>query len=101
MADLLHFELVSPEKLLRSDEVFVVVVPGAEGDFSVLAGHAPFMSTIRPGAILVYPTGLNDTPERVFIDGGFPRDGPNWAGFEGIPAASTAISLRVDGIHDV
>ena len=77
MADLLHFELVSPEKLLRSDEVFMVVVPGAEGDFGVLAGHAPFMSTIRPGAILVYPNGLNDTPERVFIDGGFAEVGAN------------------------
>ncbi|MGL4543558.1 MAG: ATP synthase F1 subunit epsilon [Polymorphobacter sp.] len=75
MADLLHFELVSPEKLLRSGSVFMVVVPGAEGDFGVLAGHAPFMSTIRPGAIQVYATGMADTPERIFIDGGFAEVG--------------------------
>lgn len=71
MHDLVHFELVSPERLLRSAEVFMVVVPGSEGDFGVLPGHAPLMSTIRPGTIAVYPTGMNDVPERIFIDGGF------------------------------
>ena len=71
MAANLHFELVSPEKLLRSAEVFMVVVPGTEGDFGVLVGHAPFMSTIRPGTIAVYPNGMSDVPERIFIDGGF------------------------------
>ena len=71
MADLFHFELVSPERLLRSDEVYMVVVPGSEGDFGVLPGHAPLMSTIRPGAIAVYPTSMNDVPERIFVDGGF------------------------------
>jgi len=75
MADLLHFELVSPEKLLRSGDVFMVVVPGTEGDFGVLPGHAPLVSTIRPGAIEVYPTGMNDRPERIFIDGGFAEVG--------------------------
>jgi F-type H+-transporting ATPase subunit epsilon len=75
MADTLHFELVSPEKLLRSAEVYMVVVPGAEGDFGVLTGHAPFMSTIRPGAIQVYATSMNDVPERIFIDGGFAEVG--------------------------
>ena len=71
MADLFHFELVSPERLLRSGEVYMVVVPGSEGDFGVLPGHAPLMSTIRPGAIAVYPTGMNDVPERIFVQGGF------------------------------
>ncbi|QXQ05890.1 F0F1 ATP synthase subunit epsilon [Sphingosinicellaceae bacterium] len=71
MADLFHFELVSPERLLRSGEVYMVVVPGSEGDFGVLPGHAPLMSTIRPGAIAVYPTSMNDVPERIFVDGGF------------------------------
>ncbi|MBB4631729.1 F0F1 ATP synthase subunit epsilon [Sphingosinicella soli] len=69
MADL-HFELVSPERLLRSGDVHMVVVPGTEGDFGVLAGHAPFMSTIRPGAIDVYETA-NGPATRIFIDGGF------------------------------
>ena len=41
----LHFELVTPEKLVRSEEVYQVVVPGTDGDFGVLEGHAPFMST--------------------------------------------------------
>lgn len=77
MADLLHFELVSPEKLLRSGEVFMVVVPGTEGDFGVLVGHAPLVSTIRPGAIQVFATGMSDTPERIFIDGGFAEVGPD------------------------
>lgn len=70
MADKLHFELVSPERLLRSGEVHMVVVPGTDGDFGVLVGHAPFMSTIRPGAIQVY-ADAGSTPERIFIEGGF------------------------------
>ena len=71
MADLVHFELVSPERLLVSRDVYMVVVPGTEGDFGVLPGHAPLMSTIRPGAIAIYPASMNDVPERIFIDGGF------------------------------
>ncbi len=77
MAEMLHFELVSPEKLLRSGEVYMVVVPGTEGDFGVLPGHAPMVSTIRPGAIQVFPTSINDTPERILIDGGFAEVGPD------------------------
>ena len=77
MADLLHFELVSPEKLLRSGEVFMVVVPGTEGDFGVLPGHAPLVSTIRPGAIEVFAASMSDVPERIFIDGGFAEVGAN------------------------
>ena len=76
MPDTLHFELVSPEKLLRSGEVHMVVVPGSEGDFGVLPGHAPLVSTIRPGAIQIFPTSMNDVPERIFIDGGFAEVGP-------------------------
>ncbi len=71
MAELVHFELVSPERLLVSRDVYMVVVPGSEGDFGVLPGHAPLMSTIRPGSIAIYPTSMNDVPERIFIDGGF------------------------------
>ena len=70
MADKLHFNLVSPERNLRSGEVHMVVVPGSEGDFGVLAGHAPFMSTIRPGAIQVFAEA-DAAPARIFIDGGF------------------------------
>jgi F-type H+-transporting ATPase subunit epsilon len=70
MAALLRFELVTPEKLLRSGEVHMVVVPGTEGDFGVLAGHAPFMSTIREGEIAIYAAD-SAVPERVAISGGF------------------------------
>jgi len=65
----LHFELVSPERLVRSGPVHMVVVPGAEGDFGVLAGHAPMMSTIRPGEIAIYAQA-GAAPERIRIQGG-------------------------------
>ena len=71
MAELLNFELVSPERLLSSGKVAMVVVPGVEGDFGVLPGHAPMMSTIRPGAIAIYENDSNTVTRRVFIDGGF------------------------------
>ena len=55
MADL-HFELVTPEKLVRSDDVHMVVVPGVEGEFGVMAGHAPFMTTLKDGDLKIYRT---------------------------------------------
>ncbi|KQU62002.1 MULTISPECIES: ATP synthase F1 subunit epsilon [Sphingomonas] len=67
---MLHFELVTPEKLLRSEEVHMVVVPGTEGDFGVLEGHAPFMSTVRDGIISIYRS-QGGTPETVAIKSGF------------------------------
>ena len=67
---MLHFELVTPEKLLRSEDVYMVVVPGTEGDFGVLEGHAPLMSTVRDGALSVYRTE-GGQPETIAIQGGF------------------------------
>jgi F-type H+-transporting ATPase subunit epsilon len=67
----LHFELVTPERLVRSEDVYMVVVPGSEGEFGVLAGHAPYMSTLRNGDIAIYRTGMGDTPERIAVEGGF------------------------------
>jgi F-type H+-transporting ATPase subunit epsilon len=67
----LHFELVTPERLVRSEEVHMVVVPGSEGEFGVLEGHAPFMSTIRNGELQIYRTGMSGEPERIAIEGGF------------------------------
>jgi F-type H+-transporting ATPase subunit epsilon len=64
----LHFELVSPERLVFSGEVDQVDVPGAEGDFGVLAGHAPFVTTLRPGILTVF-TGGN--AQRIVVLGGF------------------------------
>ncbi|HEV2078628.1 MAG TPA: ATP synthase F1 subunit epsilon [Allosphingosinicella sp.] len=66
----LRFELVTPEKLIRSEEVHMVVVPGSEGEFGVLEGHAPFMSTIRNGELAIYCTSGGE-PERIAIEGGF------------------------------
>lgn len=67
---MLHFELVTPAKLLRSEDVFMVVVPGTEGDFGVLEGHAPLMSTVRDGTLEVYRTEKGE-PETIAIQGGF------------------------------
>ena len=69
MADKVEFELVSPEKLLTSQPVDMVVVPGSEGDFGVLAGHSPMISTVRPGVIDVYEG--DRIVDRVFVAGGF------------------------------
>jgi F-type H+-transporting ATPase subunit epsilon len=69
MADKVEFELVSPERLLLSRAVEMVVVPGAEGDFGVLPGHAPLISTVRPGVIEVYDDGK--VSDRIFVAGGF------------------------------
>ncbi len=64
----LRFDLVSPERQLRSEAVEMVVVPGTEGDFGVLAGHVPIISTIRPGVIEVHKG--TSAPDRIFISGG-------------------------------
>jgi F-type H+-transporting ATPase subunit epsilon len=66
----LHFELVTPEKLVLSEEVHMVVVPGTEGEFGVLEGHAPFMSTVKDGALRVY-TAANAEPRTIMVEGGF------------------------------
>src|SRR5712664_3819759 len=68
MPDRLEFELVTPERLLFSEAVEMVVVPGTEGNFGVLPGHAPLISTIRPGTIDIYEGGA--ITERIFIVGG-------------------------------
>jgi F-type H+-transporting ATPase subunit epsilon len=67
---MLHFELVTPERLVRSEEVYMVVVPGTEGDFGVLEMHAPFMSTMRDGELSIYKTE-GGQPETIAIRGGF------------------------------
>ena len=66
----LHFELVTPTKLVRSEEVYMVVVPGTEGDFGVLEHHAPVMSTMRDGPMLVFKAE-GAAPETLQIQGGF------------------------------
>ena len=68
-ADKVEFELVSPERLLLSEQVDMVVVPGAEGDFGVLPRHAPLISTLRPGIIRVFEG--REVKKRIFVAGGF------------------------------
>ena len=70
----LHFELVTPARLVRSEDVYMVVVPGTEGEFGVLEGHAPVMSTIRDVAGKIYATE-GATPETIEVRGGFAEVG--------------------------
>ncbi len=69
MTDKVAFELVSPERLLVADDVDMVVVPGSEGDFGVLFGHAPLISSVRPGVVEIHDE--DKAPERIFVAGGF------------------------------
>src|SRR5579872_6351776 len=68
------FELVSPERLLFVGEVTQVDVPGEEGDFGVLAGHAPYVATLKPGVLTVYK---DNGPLRIVVGGGFAEAGPS------------------------
>ena len=69
-----HFELVSPDKVSFSGEVDQVDVPGSEGDFGVLAGHAPLIALIRPGIMTVYASGEQT---KLAVLGGFAEVGPD------------------------
>jgi F-type H+-transporting ATPase subunit epsilon len=69
MADKVQFEVVTPTKLLRSEEADMVVVPGADGDFGVLPNHAPVLSSVRPGTVDIHEDGK--VRDRLFVRGGF------------------------------
>ncbi len=75
MADTFKFELVSPEKLLMSEDVQSVLVPGVEGEFTVFAHHAPVLSTMRAGLLDVKMADGSD--KRIFIRGGFAEVQPD------------------------
>src|SRR3954452_4187190 len=66
----LHFELVTPDKLVMSDDVYMVVVPGTEGESGIMADHAPYMTTLRNGEVAVYRS-QGAQPERISVTGGF------------------------------
>ncbi len=68
MPDAFHFDLVSPERMVFSGDVEQVDVPGAEGDFGVLAHHAPLIAMIKPGILTVFGAG---EPQRIVVVGGF------------------------------
>jgi len=88
MAQSLKFELVSPERLLRSGDMREVLVPGSEGDFVVMPNHAPVLTTLKPGVIAYKDE--EGTEERVFVRGGFAE-----VGSEGlIILAETAIPME-------
>ena len=87
MADTFKFELVSPERLLVSAEVEQVLVPGSEGDFTMLARHAPLLTSLRPGLLEIVASGAER--RRYFVRGGFAEVGP-----QGLTVlAETAIDL--------
>ena len=69
MADTIAFELVSPDRLLISEDVEMVVIPGTEGDFGVLVEHQPMISSVRPGILEVHKEGAE--LRRIFVNGGF------------------------------
>ena len=74
MADL-HFELVTPERLVMSEDVYMVVVPGTEGQSGIMAGHAPYMTVLLDGEeVAVYRTA-GASPERITVNGGFAEVG--------------------------
>jgi F-type H+-transporting ATPase subunit epsilon len=73
MADL-HFELVSPSRLLFSGNVASVTIPGTEGDMGILPGHAPVLSTLRPGVVTI--TRESGAAEKIFVRGGFAEVNP-------------------------
>jgi F-type H+-transporting ATPase subunit epsilon len=83
-----HLDLVSPEKLLFSGEVDQVDVPGSEGDFGVLAGHAPLIATMRPGILTVYRSG---EALKIVVNGGFAEVGP---------AGLTVLAERAVAVED-
>ncbi len=82
-----HFELVTPQRLVRSEDVYMVVVPGTEGEVGVLEGHAPFMSTVSDGAVKVYKTA-GGAAEEIIVQGGFA---------EVTPKGITVLAEHVEG----
>ena len=65
----LHFELVSPARLLYSGDVASVQIPGTEGEMTIMAQHAPVLATLKPGVVVVAKDG--GTSEKIFVRGGF------------------------------
>ena len=76
MADL-HFELVTPQKQVMSEDVYMVVVPGTEGQSGIMAGHAPYMTVLRDGDEVAVYRSAGAQPERIPVSGGFAEAGEN------------------------
>jgi len=71
MAAIFQFELVSPEKLILSKPAAMVTVPGGEGEYGVLPGHAPLITTVKPGVVEVFAEENGAPSDRLFVSGGF------------------------------
>ena len=71
----ISFDLVSPEKLIFSDEVGMIIVPGKDGDLGVLPGHSKLVSSLRPGRVMVYGEDKN-LLKSFFVSGGFAEVNP-------------------------
>jgi F-type H+-transporting ATPase subunit epsilon len=97
----LHFELVSPERLLFSGDVAEVDIPGTDGDMGILPGHAPVLSTLRPGVITM--TKDDGTKERIFARGGFAEVNPQGLTVlaeVAVPVAELNASLLAQEVKD-
>jgi len=90
MAEAFKFELVSPERLLVSEQVESVVIPGAEGEMTVMANHAPVMTTIKPGVVTVKAVGGKE--ERYVVFGGFA---------DIVPAGCTLLAESATAVKDI
>ncbi len=73
----LHFELVTPQKLVMSEDVYMVVVPGTEGQEGIMAGHAPYMTVLKDGDDVAIYRSAGAQPERIPVSGGFAEMGAN------------------------
>lgn len=101
MAEPLHFDLVSPARLLMSEQVEHVVVPGAEGYFTVLPHHAPFMTTLKPGVVEIKE--LSGTVRKIYVRGGFAdvsAEGLTILAEEAFPIAEVDAALLAQQIRD-
>ena len=71
----LHFELVTPARLVRSDDVYMVVIPGTEGEAGIMENHAPLMTTMKDNGVLKIYRSADANPEELHISGGFAEVG--------------------------
>jgi F-type H+-transporting ATPase subunit epsilon len=95
-----HFELVSPERLLYAGEVSQVDVPGEEGEFGVLAGHAPYIATLKPGLLTIHSNG---EPRRIMVRGGLAEIGPTGVTVlaeQAVPVTEIDAAMIIQAIKD-
>jgi F-type H+-transporting ATPase subunit epsilon len=95
-----HFELVSPERLLYAGEVSQVDVPGEEGEFGVLAGHAPYIATLKPGLLTIHGNG---EPRQIVVRGGLAEIGPTGLTVlaeQAVPVAEIDAAMIAQAVKD-